>query len=104
MEDMVIGLQIKPTIEITNKNNHKKVKLLVENINDVFEENGITIIKYYTSECYSLLTFNAEESVDCIDKHLTLAVALKEICLKMLNELTLKDNDKVEDKRENLSE
>ena len=87
MEDLIIGLQIKPTITLTNKHNGLKKIFLIENIEDVFEEDGVTIVKYYTSEFYSLLAFHAKESAKTIIKHIDLASKLKEKCLKMLNEL-----------------
>lgn len=103
MENLIIGLQIKPTIELTHKGDNLKAKFLVEDIEDVYEYKH-TIVKYYSSEFNSTLTFHAEETAECIKKHLKLALELKNICLNMLNELTSKYNDKVEDKRENLSE
>ena len=104
MEDLIIGLQINPTIELTHKCDNLKAKFLVEDIEDVYEHNNNTIVKYYSNEFNAILTFHAEETVECIKKHLKLALALKYKCLNILNELTPKDNDKVENKRENLSE
>ena len=104
MEDLIIGLQIRPTIELTNNSYNIKTKFLVEDIEDVYEHNNITIVEYYSNEFDTILTFHAKETVECIKKHLKLALALKYKCLNILNELTPKDNDKVENKRENLSE
>ena len=50
MEDLIIGLQIRPTIELTHKGDNLKVKFLVEDIEDVYEHNNITIVKYYSNE------------------------------------------------------
>ena len=104
MEDLIIGLQIRPTIELTHKGYDVKAKFLVEDIEDVYVYNNITMVKYYSNEFDDILTFHAEETVECIKKHLKLALALKYKCLNILNELIPKDNDKVENKRENLSE
>ena len=37
MENLIIGLQIKPTIELTHKGDNLKAKFLVEDIEDVYE-------------------------------------------------------------------
>ena len=69
------------------------IKILMENPD---------VLEYYSNKFGTILTFHAKETVECIKKHLILALALKNKCLNILNELTPKDNDKVEDKRENL--
>ena len=47
MEDLVIGLQIRPTIELTLKETNMKFKLLVENINEITNTDDSTKIGYY---------------------------------------------------------
>ena len=84
MEDLVISLQIRPTIELTLKETNMKFKLLVENINEITNTDDSTKIGYYfpgKGFCYSYV----KESKECIEYHIKLALALKEKVVKYLN-------------------
>lgn len=84
MEDLIIGLQIKPTIELTLKETNMKFKLLVENINEVTNTNDGTKIGYYflgKGFYYSYV----KESIECVEHHIKLALALKEKVVNYLN-------------------
>ena len=84
MEDLVIGLQIRPTIELTLKETNMKFKLLVENINEITNTDDSTKIGYYfpgRGFHYSYV----KESKECIEYHIKLALALKEKVIKYLD-------------------
>ena len=84
MEDLIIGLQIRPTIELTLKETNNKFKLLVENINEITNTDDSTKIGYYfpgRGYHYSYV----KESKECIEHHIKLALALKEKVVNYLN-------------------
>ena len=84
MEDLIIGLQIKPTIEVTHKLTNLKSKLLVEEICDIENtDNGSKIsVNFIGRGCYD---FYVKESKECVEHHIKLALALKEKVIKYLN-------------------
>ena len=84
MEDLIIGLQIRPTIELTLKETNRKFKLLVENINEITNTDDSTKIGYYfpgNGFHYSYV----KESKECIEYNIKLALALKEKVVNYLN-------------------
>ena len=84
MEDLIIGLQIRPTIELTHKLTNLKSKWLVEEIYDIENtDNGSKISINFTGRgCYD---FYIKESVECVKHHIKLASMLKEKVVKYLN-------------------
>lgn len=84
MEDLIIGLQIRSTIELTLKETNNKFKLLVETIDEITNTDDGTKIGYYfpgRGYHYSYV----KESKECIEHHIKLALALKEKVVKYLN-------------------
>ena len=84
MEDLVIGLQIRPTIELTLKETNRKFKLLVENINEITNTDNSTKIGYYFPGKGFYHSY-VKESKECIEYHIKLALALKEKIVKYLD-------------------
>lgn len=84
MENLIIGLQIRPTIELTLKETNNKFKLLVENINKVTNTNDGTKIDYYFPGKGYYCSYVKESRVD-IEYHINLALALKEKIVNYLN-------------------
>lgn len=83
MEDLIIGLQISPTIELTDKNYNCKFKLLVEKIGEIINTDEGTKIGSFNSLGYGYC--HVKESKECIEYHIKLAIALKEKVIKYLN-------------------
>ena len=84
MEDLIIGLQIRPTIELTLKETNNKFKLLVENINEITNTDDSTKIGYYFPSRGFHYSY-VKESKECIEYHIKLALALKEKVIKYLD-------------------
>jgi len=84
MEDLIIGLQIRPTIELTLKETNNKFKLLVENIDEVTNTDDGTKISYHFSGRGYHYSYVKESRVD-IEYHINLALALKEKVVNYLN-------------------
>ena len=84
MEDLSIGLQIRPTIELTLKETNMKFKLLVENINEITNTDDSTKIGYSFPDRGYHYSYVKESIVD-IEYHINLALALKEKVVKYLN-------------------
>lgn len=84
MEDLIIGLQIRPTIELTIKETNNKFKLLIENIDEVTNTDDGTKIGYSFSGRGHHYSYVKESRVD-IEYHINLALALKEKVVKYLN-------------------
>lgn len=84
MEDLIIGLQIKPTIELTLKETNIKFKLFVENIDEIINTDDGTKIGYsFPGRGYHYS--HVKESIADIEHHINLALALKEKVVKYLN-------------------
>ena len=84
MEDLIIGLQIRPTIELTLKETNNKFKLLVETIDEITNtDNGTKIGYYFPGRGYHYSY--VKESKECIEHHIKLALVLKEKVVKYLN-------------------
>ena len=84
MDDLIIGLQIRPTIELTLKETNNKFKLLVENINEITNTDDSTQIGYYFPGKGFYHSY-VKESKECIEYHIKLALALKEKIVKYLD-------------------
>ena len=84
MEDLIIDLQIRPTIELTLKETNYKFKLLVENINEIINTDDGTKVSYYFPGSGYHYSYVKESRVD-IEYHINLALALKEKVVKYLN-------------------
>jgi hypothetical protein len=83
MEDLIIGLQIRPTIELTDKDYDYKFKLLVEEIGEIINTDEGTKIGSFNSRGYGYCY--VKESKKCIEHHIKLALALKEKVVNYLN-------------------